>query len=148
MKLNFDSLHVPGLAEKRPSVLVGDKIRVQVPKSGSKWFAGYVHKVEELRVFLGFGPKFSGISGQVYDVRFSLGRTPLRRMHQALGIAWDPPRVLFPNIDHFADPLPIASVDNLEPFNRLLRSNPEQMLAVKTILRLPPGSAPFGIWGP
>jgi len=41
-------LPVPGLAEKRPSVIIGDTIAVK--KSGGaddKWFEGHVHYVRE-----------------------------------------------------------------------------------------------------
>ncbi|KIJ63043.1 hypothetical protein HYDPIDRAFT_41313, partial [Hydnomerulius pinastri MD-312] len=61
-------LEVPGLAEKRPSVLVGDRILVH--KHGApegQWFEGYVHFVFNLE-----------------------------RQHQALDTAFSPERILFP----------------------------------------------------
>jgi helicase MOV-10 len=36
----------------------------------------------------------------------------------------------------------------LTPFNRLIGSNPPQMLAVSAILTLPAGSPPFVVFGP
>ena len=62
-------LEIPGLAEKRPSVLRGDKIYVTVatdtlldienPRSNQhqKEYEGYVHEVEETTVLLGFSDK-------------------------------------------------------------------------------------------
>lgn len=45
----YYSLGVPGLAEKRPSVLKGDSIKVQASNSGpnDKWFDGTVSDVLE-----------------------------------------------------------------------------------------------------
>jgi hypothetical protein len=49
---------VPGLAENRPSVLRGDQILVQKMLKGKtvehKEYQGYVHDVQQLRIFVGF----------------------------------------------------------------------------------------------
>ena len=63
-------LDIPGLAEKRPSVLRGDKIYATVsadttlnidsPSKGSKTiqeYEGVVHEVQETKVLLGFSDK-------------------------------------------------------------------------------------------
>ncbi|KAG8917571.1 hypothetical protein FRC00_013438, partial [Tulasnella sp. 408] len=74
---------VPGLAEKRPSVIVGDRIKVRNHKQRTEhWFRGFVHVVEQLQVGLKFAPSFNSFRGQKYDVRFELNRLTLRRMHQ------------------------------------------------------------------
>jgi hypothetical protein len=44
--LTTSSLAVPGLAEKRPSVIVGDRILVKHHGSSKPhWWEGFVHKV-------------------------------------------------------------------------------------------------------
>ena len=62
-------LEIPGLAEKRPSVLRGDRIYVTVATDSTldidsptlypnlREYEGYVHEVEETRVLLGFSDK-------------------------------------------------------------------------------------------
>ncbi len=62
-------LEIPGLAEKRPSVLRGDKIYVTVAtdailnndnrslNQNFKEYEGFLHEVEETRVILGFSEK-------------------------------------------------------------------------------------------
>ena len=62
-------LDIPGLAEKRPSVLRGDRIYVRIAADetldienpgndkNAKEYEGFVHEVEETRVLLGFSEK-------------------------------------------------------------------------------------------
>lgn len=53
------SLTVLGLAEKRPSVLRGDKIKVREKNSNERrWFEGVVTVVELSRVLLKFAKSF------------------------------------------------------------------------------------------
>lgn len=149
--LRASSLTVPGLAEKRPSVIVGDKVLVK--NHGSRktsWFSGYVHKVEQLRVGLKFSKDFNSISGQKYDVRFCLGRLPLRRMHQALDSPFSPPRLLFPFDAHvIKNWAPTTQeVGALNAIDRKIGGNKMQKLAVTAIRNLEPGSPPFVVFGP
>jgi helicase MOV-10 len=145
-----NSLNVPGLAEKRPSVILGDQIRVRHTGGKEYWWGGYVHKVKQTEVLLRFDPRFNAYKGQTFDVRFTLGRTPLRRMHQALDVAWNPPRLLFPDHDDVQlDAIPTPTeISSLRPFNRILDSNPAQMLAVTSIVNQKRRSVPFIIFGP
>jgi len=145
------SLTVPGLAEKRPSVIVGDKVLVKNHGSQStSWFSGYVHKVEQLRVGLRFSNRFNSFPGQKYDVRFCLGRIPLRRMHQALDSSFFPPRLLFPFDAHVIKKRPPTAreVGALNVIDRKIGGNDMQKLAVTTIRNLEPGSPPFVVFGP
>ena len=81
-------LVVPGLAEKRPSVMRGDKIYVmiatdlQLEKTDSiapqenKEYEGFVHEVEENTVLLGFSEKLLKRCGlpyyyQCFDIYFN-----------------------------------------------------------------------------
>jgi helicase MOV-10 len=54
-------LHVPGLAEKRPSVLVGDKIYVRQVNTNGHWYQGFVHRVEMDEVVLRFNDGFQAL---------------------------------------------------------------------------------------
>ena len=52
------TLHVPGLAENRPSVLKGDEILVQDFGSDTKTYVGKVEEVKESQLLLKFNDKF------------------------------------------------------------------------------------------
>jgi helicase MOV-10 len=139
------------LAEKRPSVIVGDKILVKHHDSTKQhWWEGYVHEVCLDKVGLRFNNKFHAIPRQKFDIRFTLNRLPIRRMHHGLdaGNTTIIPRLLFPQLrDVNGRPLDTA-VDTLNPANRDIGRNPPQMLAVTAIRNLRPGSAPFIVFGP
>lgn len=148
---NLYYLIVPGLAEKRPSVVVGDCIEVQ--PSGSqqgRCFEGWVHVARLNDVGLGFHPSFKPTNGQRFNVRFKLNRIPLRRQHQALGaLAKSPGRFLFPTDAEIGlKAIPTVSDLSLVPFNPLIADNAEQLQAIRCILRLQKGAAPFIVFGP
>ncbi|KAH7924376.1 P-loop containing nucleoside triphosphate hydrolase protein [Leucogyrophana mollusca] len=141
---------VPGLAEKRPSVLVGDRILVQ--KCGAaegRWYEGGVHVVHKTEVGLRFHASFmSGWSSQQrYTVRFKLNRIPVQRQHQALDTAFAPRRVLFPSRSDMLLGQSLLAV-SIKPFNGLIATNAPQLLAVTSIMRQQPGSPPFVVFGP
>ncbi|KAG8913246.1 hypothetical protein FRC01_004650, partial [Tulasnella sp. 417] len=153
---------VPGLAEKRPSVIIGDKIKVRNHKQrnargndqrNEHWFRGYVHVVEQNRVGLKFDPSFHSFRGQKYDVRFELNRLTLRRMHQAVShTKFREERVLFPNEDivkrlRMHKPLAVQ-MNGYFPFDKQIATNKPQWLAVTAIAELGPGAVPFVVFGP
>ncbi|KAL5635882.1 hypothetical protein ACGC1H_004621 [Rhizoctonia solani] len=142
-------LKVPGLAEKRPSVLVGDSIKVRPHNASATnnttWYIGYVHVVRKDEVGLRFAPRFLPPIGTRFDIRFCLNRIPVLRMHQALATAFSEPRVLFPALAHEKRQLTTRNVRTINP---LVGQNPPQLLAVNSIMSLPPGSPPFIIFGP
>ncbi|OSX63564.1 hypothetical protein POSPLADRAFT_1045879 [Postia placenta MAD-698-R-SB12] len=143
-------LEVPGLAEKRPSVLVGDRILVQPHgQDGGRWFEGHVHLVRQVEVGLYFHGSFPYDGNRRYHVRFKLNRIPLMRQHQALDTAFDPDRVLFPSLQHLVPAAPPSTVA-VRPYihNRLIAQNAAQLQAVASIAAKPMGSAPFVIFGP
>lgn len=136
-----------GLAEKRPSVIVSDRILVRAASTEGKAFCGYVHFVRENSVLLQFSPKFKGLKGQKYDVHFVLNRTVFRRMHQAITCKPSLPRILFPDmVEHKA---PASTNERtLNPFEKRIATNPRQLRAVQSIVNLPKGSIPFIVFGP
>ncbi|KAK0204309.1 P-loop containing nucleoside triphosphate hydrolase protein [Desarmillaria ectypa] len=139
-------LNVPGLAEKRPSVLVGDVIlarRSDAPKG--HWYSGGVHVVRKEEVGLCFHRSFRAAPTDRFLVRFKLNRYPLRRQHQALDTAFAPPRLLLPTEQHV---LAFLRATTWKPFNKLIGTNARQRQAVDCILRQRPGTVPFVIFGP
>nr|XP_054752210.1 RNA helicase Mov10l1-like [Lytechinus pictus]XP_054752211.1 RNA helicase Mov10l1-like [Lytechinus pictus] len=86
----FLSLEVPGLAEGRPSVLVGDKVILTEPYASpnAPRFEGIVHEVHNEDIFLKFHPHFQESYGaEIFSVMFTFSRTPLRRCHQVVEMA-------------------------------------------------------------
>ncbi|KZV62178.1 hypothetical protein PENSPDRAFT_258235 [Peniophora sp. CONT] len=141
-------LEVPGLAEKRPSVLTGDRMFVHpfgAPRG--KWYEGHVHVVRQAEVGLRFHTSFPFHRNEGHSVRFKLNRTPLRRQHQALDVAFSAERLLFPSEENLFVDLD-NGVRRIRPFNPLIGGNAPQMAAVKAIANLPGGSPPFVIFGP
>nr|XP_053653522.1 RNA helicase Mov10l1-like [Cherax quadricarinatus] len=95
------SLTVPGLAEKRPSLMIGDTVIASSPcDSCDVEYEGYIHEVLHTQVLLKFHPTFhSEYHGEDYSVRFNFNRTPLRRCHLALDFTMKQlgPDILFPS---------------------------------------------------
>ncbi|XP_076313360.1 RNA helicase Mov10l1-like isoform X3 [Tachypleus tridentatus] len=101
------ALYVPGLAEGRPSVLVGDKVILSSPVLEEELlYEGFVHEVLKDEVLLKFHSSFhSNYNDEVYNVSFALSRTALRRCHQAVSmISQLPSNVLFPSVLHLKNP--------------------------------------------
>lgn len=143
------SLPVPGLAENRPSVLIGDEILVQpagVAQSG-KWFSGFVHRIERDEVGLRFGRGFQGLNpNEPSYVRFQYNRIVSRREHQAIKATAPVPRLQFPLLNHVRPRPPPGG--EIATYNPDIETNPAQKRAVSSIVRLPPGSPPFIVFGP
>lgn len=143
-------LEVEGLAEKRPSVIVTDRIFVKHYNGKEYWFEGYVHRVHERTVDLRFHSSFNSYPGQKYFVRFDLNRLTFRRMHQALNTAFNAPRILFPSREHLGHlKLPTEhQLNEIRFVDRKISGNPPQRLAVAAILHRIRGGVPFVVYGP
>jgi helicase MOV-10 len=149
------SLEVKGLAEGRPSVLIGDYILVSRAGEGDdgterKWYEGRVHKVFRDRVSLRFGEDFNTYRGTKFDVQFVFNRISYRRMYHILKNSFNPKRLLFPEPEHIRgiQPPTTAQREDLVLFNRQLEGDDEQLGAVAAITNMSPGSAPFIVFGP
>ena len=92
VRFSFDSnkefmgLIVPGLAESRPSVMVGDDILAKQSNDSSPCYKGYAHFIEDSTVYFKFDKHFhnSCEPHTLYDVQFNFKRTLMRVFHQAL----------------------------------------------------------------
>lgn len=147
------SLKVPGLAEKRPSVLYGDSVFVSFAGE-SKEYEGCVHHVNLETVLMKFHRSFHQryVNGLPVNVRFSFTRVPMRRMHQAVELVV--PEFLFPV--PLKQTLATTDLPNFSLFNSKL--NPLQVRAVKSFfvetlkqsghLGDRAVDIPFIIWGP
>ncbi|KAF9441766.1 RNA helicase [Macrolepiota fuliginosa MF-IS2] len=146
--LPYYYLEVPGLAEKRPSVLTGDRILVRKHDGAvGHWYAGHVHFVRQYEVGLRFHQSFDGWSpSQKYHIRFKLNKIPLWRQHQALDANFNQPRILFPTPSHL--PKEQTPTHDIKPFNSLILTNPNQLQAIRCITAAPSGSLPFIVFGP
>ena len=125
----------------------GDCIMVQGHEGGPT-YKGDVREIRQELVVISFHLTFD--DGQLFNVRFQLSRTPLRRMHQALvAPSLQHKRLLFPEPGMEGLERPMGPADaKILPFNSSIATNPHQSQAVKSILHLRPGSAPFIIDGP
>ncbi|KAG9044287.1 hypothetical protein FS837_008417 [Tulasnella sp. UAMH 9824] len=143
-------MEVPGLAEKRPSVLVGDSVHLSLQRNPNQWFEGRVHVVREKEVGLRFHARFAYREGELCEARFTVPRIPLRRMHFAINSEFSPDKILFPDSTHITGLRRPSSreTEQINTFNPLVASNPAQLQAVAAILNRPAGAVPFVIWGP
>ncbi|KIO33704.1 hypothetical protein M407DRAFT_17322 [Tulasnella calospora MUT 4182] len=132
-------LEVPGLAERRPSVIVGDSVLVRPTNSPpGKWFRGYVHGIQQTHVSLGLHPSFDYPPGQKINVEFELNRSLLRRMHWAMRSAYAPRQTLFPRpgdvfVHGLAAPSEQESLQMTIISDKRIRENPPQLQAVTAI---------------
>ncbi|KAF8343993.1 P-loop containing nucleoside triphosphate hydrolase protein [Cantharellus anzutake] len=140
---------VPGLLEKRPSIILGDLIEVRKMNHPSgPWFQGRVEEVERERVHLKFHENFGRqhIEGMQYEVHFKLNRSSLRRMHQAMSIQVHDTRLIYPAINHVYGHVP--ELPSPGWFNRDIQNNLAQQRAVLMVMYAPRDSIPLLIHGP
>jgi len=86
---NFYWLDVPGLAEKRPSVLRGDEVEARLSQQNSDAevvYRGFVWNVEQTRIQISFHSRIAEVfsANTRFDVRYLFKRTNIRIMHDTL----------------------------------------------------------------
>ncbi|XP_051125299.1 probable RNA helicase SDE3 [Andrographis paniculata] len=144
----FLSLEVPGLAEKRPSLVSGDFIFVKLATeidTTKPPYQGYIHRVEAEEIFLKFNQDLhvKHREGNLYNVQFSYNRTGMRRLYQAIEAAEQLNRsFLFPSS---SSTMRIQRSGELVPKSKVL--NEDQKACVETILSCR-GGYPYLIHGP
>ncbi|KDN33454.1 hypothetical protein RSAG8_13456, partial [Rhizoctonia solani AG-8 WAC10335] len=126
-------LAVPGIAENKPLVLKGDRIKIYPhSKPENVSYRGTVRAIEGTTVLISVYGKFPYDSAGLYDVQFTLNPIQFQRMIQALNVKEKRSNVLFPR------------VEDMEGMSKVAQSAEEQEI----VTRLPPGSPPFIIFGP
>ncbi|PNT78149.1 hypothetical protein BRADI_1g74450v3 [Brachypodium distachyon] len=140
----FLSLEVPGLAEKRPSLVHGDFIVARHAGSDARPYQGFIHKVEADEIFLRFDVQFhhSHHDRNKYDVSFTYNRLNMRRLYKSVHEAeLTGPDILFPCQSRYRTVKKLA----FKPLNPDI--NTEQADAVGMILGCR-GVPPYVIYGP
>ncbi|KAJ0034179.1 hypothetical protein Pint_24783 [Pistacia integerrima] len=145
----FLTLEVPGLAERRPSLVHGDFIFVKLANDngGDKTspYQGFIHRVEADEVYLKFAQDFHLLHRDVnlYNVQFTYNRVNMRRLYQAIDAAQGlDMEFLFPS--ESSEKRLIESTP-LVPISCNL--NEEQMCSIEKILGCK-GAPPYLIHGP
>jgi helicase MOV-10 len=145
------SLRVHGLAENRPSVLRGDKVKVRIIGKPGTVFNGYAHQIRQEDVHLKFSRHFhqQHIAGQRVSVEFTNTDTPMRVFHQGLvdGFRELPRYLLFPKESDVVEPQ-----GEFPPAQRAHRGfaklNEQQQQAVEQITNGGGKRVPYIIYGP
>ncbi|XP_076259187.1 putative helicase mov-10-B.1 [Rhynchophorus ferrugineus] len=155
VKRNMLQLVVPGLAEKRPSIIRGDKVEVKVHGQRIS-YAGNVEKIDDQSILISY--LNDAILDAIWnkpeldmDVRFHLGRVNLERMHLAVEnvIYTGYVKNLFPDIR--LSKVPVKKryrIGEHDLFNRNIYNNPEQLNAVEDIVNNTSRGAPYLVYGP
>lgn len=145
-KREFLILVVPGLAEGRPSILVGDTVIVRTLGPGNVRYEGVIWVVEKDDIFLKFDERFQkAYTGDAVNVSFRTSRITICRNHYAIENACKlDPLVLFPKQIPFRNTNPLSS--SIKWVNKEL--NVRQRNAVEWILRGESQPAPYIIFGP
>ncbi|XP_020230053.1 probable RNA helicase SDE3 [Cajanus cajan] len=146
---NFLTMEVPGLAERRPSLVHGDSIFAKLSSghdnNTTSVYQGFVHRVEADEVYLKFDPEFHFFHRDEnrYDVHFTYNRLNMRRLYQAVEAAdYLGNEFLFPS--SFSRKRQIKTTA-LVPISGTF--NEEQICSIKMILGCK-GAPPYVIHGP
>ncbi|XP_022719235.1 probable RNA helicase SDE3 [Durio zibethinus] len=145
--LQLLALEVPGLAERRPSLVHGDYIfsKNASGNSDDSAYQGYIYRVEADEVLLKFAKEFHTLhqDGNLYNVHFTYNRVNMRRLYQAVEAAETlPDNILFPSQ---STKRTLMKAGPFVPCTGTL--NEEQMHSVEMILACK-GAPPYVIYGP
>lgn len=141
---DFLSLVVPGLAEKRPSLVHGDYIVARQAGTNDRPYQGFIHKVEADEISLKFDNSFHNAhhDRNKYDVSFTYNRLNMRRLYKSVHEAeLIGPDILFPSQTRYRSVKKVP----FKPLNPNI--NAEQADAVGMILGCR-GVPPYVIYGP
>ncbi|XP_060556274.1 putative helicase mov-10-B.1, partial [Ruditapes philippinarum] len=140
-------LEVPGLMERRPSIMRGDRVYIFADGNRNVRYEGIVHKVELETVDLGVSKRLrdTWIKGKRYEIRFDFLKFNLWIQHRALTGLKYAETILFPSeetsLSEREDNFP------LKPwFDRNV--NEEQRTAVANIVKGTSRPGPYLIFGP
>ncbi|XP_026315173.1 putative helicase mov-10-B.1 [Hyposmocoma kahamanoa] len=150
-------LEVPGLAEKRPSLLRGDRVflipiledSAESRRHPEILFESIIGSIKEDSIKLmklddTFEEYYT--PERLFNVKFLTSRIPLERMHHAVQNVFTAKQGcrIFPK--------PVKYLPKLQPikkfYNELIRDNEEQRSAVEHIVSKTSGTAPYIVFGP
>ncbi|KAL3923501.1 MAG: hypothetical protein SGPRY_004197, partial [Prymnesium sp.] len=148
MKCGLFSMRLEGLAEKRPSVLKGDILKINRLGRRDKVWMGRAEQIEMEDVLMRLNDGFVAeyLRREKVEVRFVLGRTPLRLFHQGLSEARHLEQsFIFPPAELTPSP---RREHTLHMSNGDIQSNERQREAVCRILEGEGREVPYIIFGP
>ncbi|XP_014371932.2 putative helicase mov-10-B.1 [Papilio machaon] len=142
-------LEVPGLAEKRPSLLRGDRVYIKPQDTPKLNFECTIKDIELNRIVLTdldetFEPHYK--ADALFDVRFLMSRVPAERMHEAVNsihLSKQLCRVFPDRPKRQVSPALITRF-----YNKWIENNKEQRSAVEHIVAGTSGRAPYIVFGP
>uniref|UniRef100_A0A1B6CXC3 RNA helicase n=1 Tax=Clastoptera arizonana TaxID=38151 RepID=A0A1B6CXC3_9HEMI len=145
----FFELQVPGLAEKRPSVLKGDIVYITIEGCEEYRFEGLVLRVLQESVEIDLPKKFQTLyrSGNKVTVHFTVNRFALEFYHKAVTevVQCKATSILFPTLVENSFKL----TKKLSPWrNKKIENNVEQQQAVTHIVNKTAFPSPYLIFGP
>ncbi|CAH0559688.1 unnamed protein product [Brassicogethes aeneus] len=153
VKSDILELEVPGLAEKRPSLIAGDMIDIRL-HGDHTCYRGVIKKINDKTIEIGYihehlinyvksDPKTE------MDVRFVLGRLNLERQHEGIDRTFLSGMVpyLFPT-NNICRPNTIRHLPDADYINQTILTNQEQKKAVSSILYNSSGNVPYIVFGP
>ncbi|KAJ0173743.1 hypothetical protein K1T71_010892 [Dendrolimus kikuchii] len=142
-------LSVPGLCEKRPSLMIGDMLHVKPSNSNKVMFQAFIRDIEDNKILIyGLHFEFNTYYYETakFDIRYFQSRIPPERMHRAVNAIKDRGQEskIFP-----VGRKTMVKVKKITSFfNNKVETNPEQRRAVENILSETSGTAPFMVHGP
>lgn len=144
-------VEIKGLAERRPSLMPGDKVVVKdIWNTSMPSHEGYIHLIKGDIVLMKFHPRFhEDYSGGDVSVAFHFSRTVYRRAHQAINLTISNLGVdiLFPSRIKARPPqIPKDKIETIEWYNGYL--NDGQKSAIRNVLLGECRPLPYCIYGP
>ncbi|XP_049877513.1 putative helicase mov-10-B.1 [Pectinophora gossypiella] len=143
-------LEVPGLAEKRPSLLRGDRVFIRPNENLDILFESIIGNIKENSIQLcKLDERFEKYYNQdaLYNIRFLMSRIPMERMHAAVSRVFDPANQgcrIFPK--PVSKPIAVQPISKF--YNKVIRDNDEQRSAVEHVVSKTSGLAPYIVFGP
>ncbi|XP_032521276.2 RNA helicase Mov10l1-like [Danaus plexippus] len=142
-------MEVPGLAEKRPSLLRGDYVYLRSQEKPDLVFETTIKDIEDCCIQLAnvdesfwefYGPEVA------FNVRFIMSRVPVERAHEAVSRLFERKQDcrVFPEPP--ARKIPATRITKF--YNKLIYKNEEQKSAVEHIVSGTCGLAPYIVFGP